>query len=154
MKRLYRVERNKIVGGVCGGLAEYFEIDPVVIRVLFVVLFVGWGISLLAYIILWIVTPKKYNLIESADGINNDLNNDFTGGNSEEINYQHLKNQKIFGGWVLIAIGFVWLIDNVFDFFDFSILLAIVIILIGLFVLLSNRNSHLSDKINHLNVQS
>ena len=57
-KRLYRQMKNKMIGGVCMGLSEYFEIDPVIIRVLFVfALFLGMGFLL--YIILWIIVPKN-----------------------------------------------------------------------------------------------
>ena len=57
-KRLYRQPKDKMVGGVCTGLGEYFEIDPVILRVLFVIgLFMFWGF--LAYIILWIIVPKS-----------------------------------------------------------------------------------------------
>ena len=52
--RLYRDGDNKVIGGVCSGLANYFKIDPVIARVIFVVTI---GISLLPYIILWIVLP-------------------------------------------------------------------------------------------------
>jgi len=56
-KRLYRQPKNKMIGGVCTGLSEYFDIDPVIIRVLFVAsLFIGMGFLL--YIILWIIIPK------------------------------------------------------------------------------------------------
>jgi phage shock protein PspC (stress-responsive transcriptional regulator) len=54
-RRLYRDGDNKIIGGVCSGLANYFKIDPVIVRVIFVV---AIGISLLAYIILWIAIPE------------------------------------------------------------------------------------------------
>ena len=57
-KRLYRQLKDKVLGGVCTGLAEYFEMDPVLIRVLFVIaLFLG-SIGLWLYLILWIVVPK------------------------------------------------------------------------------------------------
>ena len=56
-KRLYRQTKNKMIGGVCMGLSEYFDIDPVILRVLFAVaLFLGMGFLL--YIILWIIVPK------------------------------------------------------------------------------------------------
>jgi phage shock protein C len=56
-QRLTRSETDKRIGGVCGGIAEYFGIDPVLVRVGFVVAgFMGWGILL--YIVLWIVLPK------------------------------------------------------------------------------------------------
>lgn len=55
--RLTRSETDKRIGGVCGGIAEYFGIDPILVRVGFVVAgFMGWGILL--YIVLWIVLPK------------------------------------------------------------------------------------------------
>ncbi len=61
-KRLYRSQTDKMIAGVCGGLAAYFEIDPVVMRLIFVFLLVfGIGPIILAYIILWIVVPKEVN---------------------------------------------------------------------------------------------
>lgn len=56
-KRLYRNPNDKIMGGVCSGIAAYFDIDPVITRLIMVVLFLGAGIGLLAYIIAWIVIP-------------------------------------------------------------------------------------------------
>ena len=58
-KRLYRDGENRVLGGVCSGLSAYFNFDPVFLRVLFVVLvFLGAGISVIVYLILWIVVPK------------------------------------------------------------------------------------------------
>jgi phage shock protein PspC (stress-responsive transcriptional regulator) len=58
-KRLYRDGENRVLGGVCSGLSTYFNIDPVFLRILFVALvFVGVGISIFVYLILWIVVPE------------------------------------------------------------------------------------------------
>ncbi len=59
VKRLYRSKKDKVLGGVCGGIGEYFGIDPVLFRVLWVlsIFFAGFGI--LAYIICWIIIPEK-----------------------------------------------------------------------------------------------
>ncbi len=57
-RRLYRDPEDKILGGVCSGLGSYFSIDPVIIRIFFVLLFFAGGSSFLAYLILWIVVPK------------------------------------------------------------------------------------------------
>jgi len=57
-KRLYRDENNKILGGVCSGIAAYFGIDPVIVRILFIVS----GIGLLAYILLWMFVPGSNSL--------------------------------------------------------------------------------------------
>ena len=55
VKRLYRSGEDKILGGVCGGVAEYFNVDPVLIRVLWVIFALGYGSGVLAYIIAWII---------------------------------------------------------------------------------------------------
>lgn len=58
-KRMYRDGENRVLGGVCSGMSAYFNIDPVFLRILFVLLvFVGVGISAIVYLILWIVVPK------------------------------------------------------------------------------------------------
>ena len=59
-KRLYRDENNKILGGVCSGIAAYFGIDPVFVRILFIIS----GVGFLAYILLWAFVPGS-NMIEN-----------------------------------------------------------------------------------------
>jgi phage shock protein PspC (stress-responsive transcriptional regulator) len=59
-RRLYRSENDKMLGGVCGGLAAYLKIDPSVVRIIYAVLILGsFGTALLLYIILWIALPPK-----------------------------------------------------------------------------------------------
>lgn len=66
MKKLYRSRNNRWIAGVCGGLGEYLNIDPTIVRILWVIFiltsfkwwfFGGWGVIL--YIILWIIIPEK-----------------------------------------------------------------------------------------------
>jgi phage shock protein C len=57
-KKLYRDEYHKMIGGVCAGLAEYFQMDVTIIRILFVITACG-GVGFVPYIILWIVIPRK-----------------------------------------------------------------------------------------------
>ena len=54
-KRLYRDEQNKVLGGVCAGIANYLNLDPILVRVLWILLF---GISFFAYLLLWIAVPS------------------------------------------------------------------------------------------------
>ncbi len=58
-KRLYRSRRDVMICGVCGGIAEYFEIDPTIVRLIAVVLIFGWGSGLLAYLVGAIIIPKN-----------------------------------------------------------------------------------------------
>ena len=55
--RLYRSQTDRMVAGVCGGLARNFNIDPTVIRLVFVVLALAGGPGVLLYLLLWIITP-------------------------------------------------------------------------------------------------
>ncbi len=57
-KRLFRDENNKVLGGVCAGLAHYFNVDIVVVRIIFVILFFSFGFGLLPYIIMWVAVPS------------------------------------------------------------------------------------------------
>jgi phage shock protein C len=56
--RLVRSRRDAVIAGVCGGLGEYFQIDPVIVRLIFVLVTLTSGIGLLLYPILWIIMPK------------------------------------------------------------------------------------------------
>ncbi|MCP4459477.1 MAG: PspC domain-containing protein [Cytophagales bacterium] len=58
-KKLYRNSKEKILGGVAGGIASYFSIDPIWIRLLWIIFTLTFGIGLIAYIILWIVLPES-----------------------------------------------------------------------------------------------
>jgi phage shock protein C len=58
-KRLYRSRVNRTIAGVCGGLGEYFAVDPVFIRIAAVLLIFADGIGLLGYLIAWLVIPKR-----------------------------------------------------------------------------------------------
>lgn len=57
-RRMYRDPDNRILGGVCSGMSAYWRIDPIILRILFVIAFLGFGTGLIIYIILWIVLPE------------------------------------------------------------------------------------------------
>jgi phage shock protein C len=57
-RKLYRSQTNRMMAGVCGGLGEYFNVDPTLIRVLFVVLAVFGGAGVVLYLAMWIIVPE------------------------------------------------------------------------------------------------
>lgn len=59
-KRLYKSRTNRILCGVCGGIGEYFNIDPTIIRLILAVLCVGGGSGIIVYIIAALVMPEEY----------------------------------------------------------------------------------------------
>ena len=66
MKRLYRSKTERLLGGVCGGIGQYYDTDPNLIRILWVVLtLLSVGIGVIAYIVAWIIIPEE--LEERAD---------------------------------------------------------------------------------------
>jgi len=58
-KRIMRSQSERMIAGVCGGLAEYFSVDPTLVRLIFVLAVLLNGIGLVLYMILWLVTPEK-----------------------------------------------------------------------------------------------
>jgi phage shock protein C len=61
VKKLYRQPKNKIIAGVCTGLGEYFDIDPVILRIAFGIAFFMGLMGFWIYLVIWIVTPKYEN---------------------------------------------------------------------------------------------
>jgi phage shock protein C len=60
MKKLYLSDMDKKLGGVCGGLGEYLEKDPTLIRVIFILIILfSFGFGVLAYLLMWLVIPGK-----------------------------------------------------------------------------------------------
>jgi phage shock protein C len=58
-KKLYRSQKDRMIAGVAGGVAEYFNVDPTLIRLAFVLLLLWGGGGILLYIIMWIVVPEE-----------------------------------------------------------------------------------------------
>lgn len=140
MKRLFRSRNNKVIAGVCGGIGEYFNIDPVLIRLVWGILFFIGGAGLLGYIIAWIIIPES---IESQ----------VSTMNSEEINQVQLKignTPQILIGLFLVFIGAVllirdcWYLDQIFrDIFRFSwkYLLPGLLIGFGIYIIANSKRS-------------
>lgn len=60
MKKLYLSDTNRKIGGVCGGIGEYFEVDPTLVRIIFIMIaLLSFGLGVIAYILIWMVIPRK-----------------------------------------------------------------------------------------------
>ena len=59
MRRIYRVEEDKMVDGVCGGIAEYLDVDPTIVRVIWAVLALAYGTGIIAYLVCALCMPAK-----------------------------------------------------------------------------------------------
>ncbi len=61
-KRLYRERQGRMIAGVCSGLGEYFDVDPTLVRLAFLLLTFVNGLGIVAYLVLWIITPYRRGL--------------------------------------------------------------------------------------------
>lgn len=60
VRKLYRASKeDSMIGGVCAGIANYFNIDPTLVRLFWVLFVFGWGTGILAYLVMWIIVPRK-----------------------------------------------------------------------------------------------
>jgi len=58
-KQLFRSNKNRVFGGVCGGIGEFTNIDPVIIRLIWTGFFFAFGVGLIIYLLSWIIIPKE-----------------------------------------------------------------------------------------------
>ena len=131
-KRLYRSRKEKMIGGVCGGLAGYFDIDPVIVRVLFVVAVFMGGSGILAYIVCWIIMPEEpFTAPAAAAAPTTAAEQPQSATPVQEVN--HRGSMTL--GVVLIAIGGLFLLHNLLPALHFIHMWPIVLILLGLAIL-------------------
>lgn len=146
-KRLYRSRKESMIAGVAGGLAEYFSIDPVLIRILFVVAVFLHGIGLFAYIVLWIVVPHQPAEYETAEGAEGpdaagaDTPSQTPDGNNGDA----ARRRASFGGYILIGIGMIFLADNLIPSFHIGEYWPVILIALG-FGLLYNATKTKREK--------
>ncbi len=72
--RMYRDPDHRVIGGVCSGMGAYWDIDPVIVRIIFVVLAIGGGLGLLVYLILYIVIPEAKTTAQKIEMKGNPVN--------------------------------------------------------------------------------
>ena len=137
MKRIYRSRQNKVIAGVCGGIGEYFNIDPVLIRVLFVLLVLLQGFGILAYIIAWIIIPKNPVQKDKDTKISKKAS-EVESRVTKTVNKFNTQDRKVLA-IVLIIIGILLLIGN-FIIFDIRKYLPILFIIIGIVLLIKNKD--------------
>jgi Putative stress-responsive transcriptional regulator len=132
-KKLYRSNTQKVIGGVAGGLGEYFNIDPVIIRVLFVLLILAGGGGLLLYVIMWIFIPQNPDFFLNTNPKNMQEEKNNVGSNDATPQQdKHCKKEgNLMGGLILITLGILFLLPTFFNWLDFGDLWPVLLIVIG-----------------------
>jgi phage shock protein C len=135
MRRLYRSTSDKYIGGVCGGLAEYFNIDPALVRIFFILMLFASGFGLLAYVVCWIAIRKRMAV---EPGVVE------TGERPSWTRY--------LPGVLLIFLGVIFLVRENWWWFNFDWYIErfwpLVLIGVGLLLVVYRRNGHQKSKPN------
>lgn len=135
-KRLYRSSTNKVIGGICGGIGEYFAVDPVLVRIIAVIsCFVG-GFGLMAYIIGWIIIPQREGTTSDSDEVSSQTFD----------SSQYTTWKKYFPGLLLIFFGVLLLIREYGYWFEWDEMIPILLVAVGL-ALIFKRKKKNSDEI-------
>jgi phage shock protein PspC (stress-responsive transcriptional regulator) len=130
--RLYRSVHDKMIGGVCGGLANYFDVDIALIRIAFVLLLVFGGGGFLAYVILWIVIPSEPLGFTRAGSTGKGFETKDKNSNIKtSVDNRKKNNTSLIAGIVLIFIGLIILFDRLFPFYDIIDFWPLVLIVLG-----------------------
>ncbi len=159
--RLYRTVQGRVVGGVAGGLADYFGMDPTIVRLIFVLLVIFGGSGVLLYIILWVILPEKniYNTFtthtpnappptgsgsgigEAYDGFEQGkpykADNEIYGHVTEAREKKKMEGSLI-GGAILIVLGTIFLAQRFIPHIHFRSLWPILLISLGLILIFGN----------------
>ena len=139
--RLYRSNRDRIIAGVAGGLAEYFNLDIALVRLLWVLGFFLGGGGIIAYIAAWIIIPDEKDLTNAGYSSNKEVEGgvviEETANDQEQTEKQNKtkeRNQRIFGA-ILIGIGIFLLLNGSFRFLLSHNIWPLLLIGLGLLIL-------------------
>lgn len=123
-QRIYKSSRDKVLAGVCGGVAEYFNIDPVIVRLIWVLATLVYGAGLFIYIIAAIIMPQD----TSERGVST----------YKEEHYDSEKGKKMLG-IAFIGFGALFISRRYFYWVDNEMLVAVAFICVGVFLFLKSR---------------
>lgn len=139
VKKLYRSSTEHIIAGVAGGLAEFFNVDATLVRILFVVAALFNGFGVIAYIVLWVLVPmEKGGEVMSEATIRKNVDEikekaqDFS-KKLQNSGVEH--NGRYIGGIILIVLGVSFFL-NQYGLFNINLFWPIILVVIGLFILM------------------
>ena len=149
--RLYRSRSDRMLGGVCGGLGHYFNIDPTLVRLVFVLIGVGTGVGLLLYPLMWIIIPPEDRSVANAsetigEGAREMAQQAKTLSSSVSSSWHQSDPQagKFMGG-ALILLGIILLIQNLhipwLRWINFDLLWPILLVLAGVLLIRHRASS-------------
>lgn len=153
-KKLQRNQQDKMIAGVCSGLADYFDIDVTWVRIAFVVAVVAGASGILAYVILWIAVPKKPYIPDFGQFNGGNMGDGMTSANTTQTFVNSKKkdtgNLRLIAGVIFIFFGLFFLLnefDLIPDWIDFENLWPLIIIAMGIYILSAGINKNKVDAV-------
>ena len=142
-KRLYRSSRNKVLAGVCGGIGEYFDVDPVIIRILAVVFTLMMGTGLIAYIVAAIVIPGEKSASYQGNYRESCENGEGTESNYkvDHPEYDEKSNRKtaLVLGLIFIGLGGLIVFRHFVSWIPAELIFAGILIFVGALIIFSRK---------------
>ena len=140
--KLYRSLSNRMIGGVCGGLGAYVNIDPIFVRLLFILLLFGSDFGFILYLLLWIIIPEEGGAYGFKDDSFSDRVKSMGNDIQQAVTQPHPQAGLIMGAGLIIVGGILFL-DRLdlswLNWMDFDILWPILLIVGGIVLLLRKR---------------
>jgi phage shock protein C len=131
MKRLYRSRTHRVIGGVAGGLGEYLDVDPVLLRIAFVVAFLAGGVGILAYIIAWIIIPEQPRESPMTTPPDPQQPNIPPQPQQTPRAEEPHRRGSVVGGLILLVLGLLFLGQNFLPDFNFGDWSPLILVAIG-----------------------
>ena len=137
MNDLYKSQTNRVILGVCGGLGEYFDIDPTIIRLLFIIFTFAGGAAILIYLALAVIMPVREGEAEPKlieDGMKNAKEFVHSVFSNEEVTTESIQKRRNTLAIAVFLIGLFALLnnENLFVNVNFSLLWPTFIMVVGL----------------------
>lgn len=137
-RRLFRSRTDTVLGGVCGGLGRYLDLEPTLVRIFFVLLVLGSGTGVFLYLLLWILLPVEDSPPgEELGDRARRFGAEFAGAVSRAD-----PRRGVYIGAALVVLGAIWLIQNLnlpwLNWLNFSVLWPVLLIVGGI-VLIARR---------------
>jgi phage shock protein C len=136
-QKLWRKKDDKVIAGICSGLGQYFNSDPILFRFAFLALLFAGGSSIFIYIILWIVLPSEPFSIKSETIYTEAINASNTDNNIKEM--QSMDSTSLVFGLLLISGGVLLLLNNLVPYLKMQKLWPVILIMIGLGLLFNKK---------------
>jgi phage shock protein C len=146
-KRLYRSKTDRMLAGIAGGLGDYFDIDPIVFRLALVLLTLFGGTGIVIYLIAWVIIPEEgSNSAANAKAVGKEIENrvhSVANEVKEAFSREETRTRPhSIGGLVLIALGIIFLIQNLIGFDVWQVFWPVVIIALGLGILMHSKKDN------------